>query len=359
MIQYSTLGLHKKLHQIIFAGSHDAGITGGDQNVKTQELNILPQATAGVRLFDLRITGAATLDLANNQKIMELRAYHADDMVRKDEKKTRILRGFAQQPATFTRSKLHAGDFGETLRKILDDAKAFVTSPVGQQEFLILKFDKCFNWGPIAQQCVTCLGNVLYRGGGNINTKTLADLAGKVIVVFSSKGLRESQTQWRADSGILGFKNLAKKEDGEGAAYDPHAWGLQYYGEGGTNPINFISNKTKENEKKQGKLMTKARQQPPEVIRMMYWTSTGMKESIERRNDGMWEPPNRIRLLTLWRQGLSQHVGASIAPNPLARAAEQLKFFPNVVMIDFATENRCNYIRELNLLTPSQLAAIQ
>ena len=35
MIHYANLGLDKQLNQIVFAGSHDAGIDEGDANAQT------------------------------------------------------------------------------------------------------------------------------------------------------------------------------------------------------------------------------------------------------------------------------------------------------------------------------------
>jgi hypothetical protein len=359
MVNYYELGGQKKLNQIIVAGSHDAGVTSGKDNVQTQELNILGQASAGVRVFDLRITAAATeyTDDITGKKVVELRAFHAADLVKKDEKKSRLLLD-TMEAGTVTRSKLRGGAFGLSLANILRDARAFVTSPQGGNEFLILKFDKCLNWGPIAQRCVELLGDALYVGGGNINNKTLHDLRGKVIVVFSSKGLDEARLKWGSHNGILGFKNLAK---GEGT-YDPNAWGLQYFGSGGTDIKNVLFDKTKENEKKQTKLMEKARKEHPDVVRMMYWTTTGLVESIRRRNDGMWDPPNIERLKRVWAQGMSKFVDSGVrilGPSALARGLERRKFFPNIVMIDFADDHKCQVIRGLNDLSPQDLAKLE
>ena len=81
------------------------------------------------------------------------------------------------------------------LTGMLQQARNFVHSSSGANEFLILKFDKCTNWGLIADTCVDVLGLALYKGGGNLNTKTLEELRGKVVVLFSSKGLAESSSR--------------------------------------------------------------------------------------------------------------------------------------------------------------------
>src|SRR5258708_16841961 len=58
IITYYDLGPNKRLNEIVMAGSHDAGVTFGKDNTQTQDLDILGQATACVRLLDIRITGA-------------------------------------------------------------------------------------------------------------------------------------------------------------------------------------------------------------------------------------------------------------------------------------------------------------
>ena len=92
MINYFELGADKQLNEIVFAGSHDAGITGGGANVQTQNLNILEQAQAGVRLFDLRIAAATVGGKFGSDKVAELKAFHADSKLMKNETKTRHLR---------------------------------------------------------------------------------------------------------------------------------------------------------------------------------------------------------------------------------------------------------------------------
>ncbi len=60
MVEYHALGKKRPLNQIVCAGAHDAGVSSGASNVRTQSLDILGQAMAGVRFFDIRIAGSAT-----------------------------------------------------------------------------------------------------------------------------------------------------------------------------------------------------------------------------------------------------------------------------------------------------------
>ena len=222
MITYYNLGKTRKLNEIVIAGTHDAGITQGGSGVQTQTLNILQQAVVGVRFFDIRIAAAVTSQThASGRPIAELRAFHADDKVVMKIERNVVLQGGAN-PVRVTQSKLAGGAFGLALTAMLQQARDFVQAEFGRKEFLILKFDKCTNWAHIAQACWTTLGGSLYTAGGNLNTKTLRDLKGKVVVLFSSKGLSELQG---VTNGILAFKNLTS----EGATYDAAFEGLQYY----------------------------------------------------------------------------------------------------------------------------------
>lgn len=356
MLTYYELGPTKQLNQIVVAGTHDAGITSGGSGVQTQSLNILEQAVAGVRFFDVRIAAAVTSQThASGRPVAELRAFHADDkVVMKLDRSNVMLRGGGSNPVDIKQSKLAGGAFGLALTDMLQQARNFVHSDGGRNEFLILKFDKCTNWALIAEACRTTLGLSLYTAGGNLNTKTLGDLRGKVIVLFSSSGLKEVHG---AINGILGFKNLS----GEGSSYERYYNGLQYYGKGGTSPFNPIS-KTKQNIKKQTKLMEGAGAMGnPEVIGMMYWTTTGLVESIKKRDDGMWDAPNVSKMKQLWGQGLGDFVNGRVGlagPNPLAQGQQRRKFFPNIVMIDFADNSKCRQIRDLNDLTAQHLAGV-
>ena len=353
MITYFELGANKRLNQIVFAGSHDAGITGGNSNVKTQRLDILKQSWAGVRLFDIRIA-AQSVAVAGGFKKAELRAFHSG--IKRDKTKFRSYQGRGE---LVKRSKLVGGDWGMGLTKILTDARDFVQSQSGSNEFLILKFDKCINWPLIAQACKAELGDAVYRQGGNINTKTLGDLRGKVIVLFSHGGWMEAGSP-PVSEGILRFKNLYAP----GASYEDDFDGLQYFGKGGTSvkkPLRKIS----QNVAKQKKLMSKAgtlAMANPNLMGMMYWTTTGIFQSIKRRNDGMWDTPNVVRLKKLWAGGLQEFVHTR---NPLtapagspAVGAERRRYLPNIVMIDFADEIKCRHIRGLNDASAEQLAAM-
>jgi hypothetical protein len=381
MIKYSDLGAHRRLNEIVMAGSHDAGITGGDKNAQTQTLDIGQQARAGVRFFDLRIAAFATNQLENGVKKVEMRAFHADGMLHKVENKTRGVVG-ATGTTVLERSKLKGGtDKGLGLAEMLDDAYDFVSSADFSGEFLILKFDKCTNWKLIAAMCQARLGQKLYTGGGNLNTKTLAQLAGKVIVAFMPEGYAQLDVNERV--GITPIKNLYKPP----ANYDPAVAGLQYWGAGGTSPMNgkTQNGKMQENISKQSKIMRSATMgvkvkkhfqfarsveyrnsaASPHAMGMMYWTTTGLLASIKSRNDNLWTAKNRLGLSEMWlnmfmefAEYLQNALPDNINLASYSSGGTLKMFMPNIVMIDFADDDKCQYIYDLNNLAAVRLAAV-
>ncbi|HEV2676171.1 MAG TPA: hypothetical protein VGV37_16725 [Aliidongia sp.] len=356
MINYYSLGPDKRINEIVFAGSHDAGITSGASNVQTQSVDIMLQAAAGVRIFDLRIAAVKAGKDALGNKAVQMRAFHADGMLKKDETKTRFMPEF-NRTETLERTKLRGGGFGMSLEKMLEDAAKFVRSPFGSTEFLLLKFDKSTNWSLIAEACVTLLGDTLYRGGGNLNNKTLKQLRGKVVVLFTPAGLAEVVKDYPPGSGIFGIKNVA----GEGAQYDDEYNGLQYFGKGGTSPFN-PRNKIAQNVKKQTKLMQAGGHANPDVMGMMYWTTTGLDESIYKRNRTMWTAPNQAKLAALWNNGLGDAVRSG-APDSLDLGSPSSgnaikRFMPNFIMIDFADDTKCKTIFELNQRPATELVGL-
>jgi hypothetical protein len=359
---YGQLGMDKRLRDIVFAGSHDAGITGGGGNAKTQSQNIYHQAMSGIRFFDLRIHARSI----GGDKV-RLSAYHSGGGIRQS-KKTVELEGTGET-SRITRSKLTVGTWGLGLKGMLEQASQFVTNY--KSEFLILKFDKCSNWSLIADYCIDSLGDTIYTGQGDINRKTLQDLKGKVIVVFSEKGfLATGHLTYYAVRGIKKWKNLYDKEGGP-KSYESNFDGLQYAGKGGTsvNPITMKwtkKGKIKANQKKQDKIMASMTEangsmaHSSNVLGMMYWTSTGLVENIESRNKKMWKNTNIDKMKGLWEGGLYDSIrerseAKRIKRTNYASGAQMKAFIPNIVMMDFSNDEQCKIVYDLNVVATTAL----
>jgi hypothetical protein len=249
---------------------------------------------------------------------------------------------------------LSGGTYGMTLTKLLADAARFVQQHT--TEFLILKFDKCDNWGHIAQACVDMIDDHLFKQPGNLNRRRLSEVKGKVVVLFSEKGRQAVGWPNSAARGILAFQNLKS-----GGAFDRNFDGLQYFGKGGTSVVRPFG-KTAQNIDKQRKLMKKGVGTGPDVMGMMYWTTTGIFESIRARNDRMWTKVKKQSLRKLWTQGLYESIqermgaildGTAHSSGPVLKA-----FMPNFVMIDFADADKCKTIYDLNTVASVDLTDV-
>jgi len=357
-IRYKTLlDGSRRLTEIIFAGSHDASITSGSSSAQTQSKNIAEQADAGVRLFDLRILARKYDDGSAS-----LVGYHGISGGKGKDSYSNTHTGKTHNLKTNSSIK---GEFGEHLSDMLKQARKFVEDT---GEFLIFKFDKSTNYAVIAEYCVKLLGDSIYKPIGiEFGKLTLDDLSKKVVCVFNDSALTEMKPFTAAD-GILGFRSLRGDNNAVGR-YDAKYPGLQYYGKGGTDwkKIYQTQNmKMKDNEGIQKKMLLKMGKQKEDfaadVLGMMYWTSTGFTSSIKDRDEkAMWGKTGVRRMNELWRQGLE----ASIA-NQLERdrikvlefgGVRRMKaYFPNIIMIDFADEGKCQTIADLNTVADRLLA---
>jgi len=354
MVTYYELGANKRLCDIVIAGSHDAGITKGKSNVQTQIDNLFQQALNGIRVFDLRI--AATMKPGAP---IQLKSFHADPILMSNStSKGTVWGGANTDKRKLTTTTLMGGAFGEKLVDLLVQAKNFVTFVQGS-EFLILKFDKCTNWAAIAEVCVKQLGEeVIFTGTGSLNEKTLEQLKNKVVVLFSEKGRLEArQAGYGVEQGILGWMNITDEAMFYSKLYD----GLQYIGKGGTNPLDGKSDggKMEANIKKQGGLMSKGADAfvDPEVMGMMYWTTTGLNRSIQERDMKMWADSSP--LTKLWTQGLKDAIESRLLPHMnmtnYSTGPDLKAFMPNIIMIDFADHHKGKFVRDLNTTASTML----
>lgn len=334
---------HLPINELVFAGSHDAGINSGGGGEKTQKLDIGGQANAGVRLFDMRL--AIRSNGLPGSGV--LKAYHGKGM-------HKVIGG----------NQLMAGTWGLGLNGMLAQARAFVEGH--PNEFLFLKFDHCLNWIDIAAACIARLGPVLYLNGANLNLTTAGTLAGHVIPLFSTAGLLAIGGA-RPQDGIYGIKSLYV-DGGAPGGYNPNYVGLQYHGKGGTSAMNGKSDEKKINENvaKQTRIMSTGKARgggDPRVMGMMYWTSTGFLRSIKERDKSNWNAGGfGIEMQKLWLEGMAEHIDANLPSymDPVQYPAGPVmkRFMPNFVMIDFAKPARCQTIFDMNALNGNMLVQL-
>lgn len=352
-VEYSTLGQNRKVNEVVFAGSHDAAITSGGMRAQTQKYSIYMQAWCGVRIFDIRISGQRT-----GLSGAKLSAFHGSNTPSVVSKKL----GGVKQDVEVTR--MVGGAWGMDLDEILGSALRYVTEY--DQEFLILKFDKSSNYELILEACQNKLGNALYRKPGNIADQTLTYMAGKVVCAFMPDGFAQLRKADKDISdGVAQIVNLY----GGGTKPDPID-GLVYYGKGGTSVrqrkkyafSSPVQGKFKENLEKQSHILQDANAQSlsRDVMRMMYWTQTGIVRSIKSRDKMAWTTSSKDKLEKLWADGGYDYMKANVprAFGLESRATNFKLYLPNFIMIDFADLNKGQTIRDLNDLTRGELIAL-
>jgi hypothetical protein len=351
-IEYSSLGLNKLVNEVVFAGSHDAAITSGGARAQTQKHGIYMQAWCGVRIFDIRISGQRTGITGSGAK---LSAFHGSNTPSTESK---VYKGTKQNIEV---TRMVGGAWGLDLDEILTEAKRFVKEY--DQEFLILKFDKSSNYEKILDACDKALGKRLYKKGGNIAEQTLGYMAGKVVCAFMPDGYGELQ---RAGYGIAqGVTQIVNLYGG--GQHPGQVDGLIYYGKGGTSvaqPKKYafskpVDGKFQQNIDKQSGILDDAKQRNlgSDVMRMMYWTQTGVVRSIKGRDEKAWTTGSIDKLRQLWAEGGYKEVKAN-APQGLnlnSNAVNYQAYLPNFIMIDFANLHKGSTIRDLNDLSRNQL----
>jgi hypothetical protein len=357
---------NKQLNQVVIPGSHDAGVFRsnlGDlpHNVQTQELDIANQAHAGVRWFDLRIATRKKTQAERGQSPgqYEQRAYHLDGLLVRDNKAAH--RG---GPVKSHQNVGLLGGWGDTLERMLGQAKAFVEGH--PQEFLILKISKSYNLPDVIKTCVDVLGKTHYKPAGNstnLNTQTVGSLGGKVITLFSEgdlKGVKVISGDPAAFSrltstyrGCLTYRELFDAKRKTTKPYLRDYDGLQYFGKFsstadiGTNTSAQTNNIT-----------TGAMACDKDAMGMMYWTTTGLRDNIRTRNDLMWQPGTVRALKELWNNGLKLALHAQMGREKTYGDAIRNRyksFMPNIVMMDFADDEKCKIVRELNDVANQQI----
>lgn len=346
---------NKRLNEVVIVGAHDAGVyTANASNVQTQALNIEAQAYSGCRFFDIRIAMDKTK--VAGQSVYTHKAYHLNNsLVGNSSVKDRGNIKTHQQVG-------HLGGWGGGLVEMLNDAAHFVEG--NATEFIILKFSKCYNWASVAETCIATLGDWHYKEGGNLNNKTVGELSGKVITVFDEESRGELTpvitAQRGSPHGIMFIKALYDKKTGKSKTYDASYWGMQYFGKfSSTDDIS-------KNTKKQGKTLVGGAATHIDAMGMMYWTTTAMTQSIQKRNDQMWTKTNVGALRQTWQNGLESAISSrfgselEIAERLMktgnATNGQRLKaFMPNIVMMDFIDPLKCRTVGELNTVAATSL----
>ncbi len=357
----------KRLNEVVLAGTHDAGIYGGKEkaNITTQDSNILGQAMAGVRFFDLRIATHKTG--SGPWAKYEQRAYHLNQGLVYDHSHAirKHLPGGNSKVASHQNIG-HAGGWGgDTLNEMLKQAKSFVTSH--PDEFLILKFSKCYNLDNVIATCMEELGDTQFnpRGTMNLNMVQVKTLKSKVITLFPEKELAKLKLPAanHVFGGCMAFRELYDKDNDTCKVYDKFYNGMQYFGK-----FSSTAKVVKNTQKQAATLNIGALGADRDAMGMMYWTTTGVFGNIKDRNATMWSFGNTKALQDTWTNGLEEAIRNQMGRDfEHARSAQSGKmprwgggqwksFMPNIVMMDFADGPKCQTVFDMNAVAGQQIA---
>lgn len=385
-ITYHDKYKHRKLNEMILLGSHDAAIDTGGSNAKTQTQDIFGQANDGARFFDLRVAAFKTSFMGGK---VELRSYHDATKIGsptlRSEMKVMDLGNTKHRDVKAHTTVFGVAGFG--LQAMLQDAKRFLRHGDTNNEFLMFKFDKSENWPLIYQTCMSELdeGDFLYKKTDPmeraLNSRTLDQLSGKLVLLLPEDAFSELPME-AYRNGFLPWKNLYSKTKDRPKQYTFGYPGLQYYGKGGvSHSASGDSGKIAKNRLEQGLLMqgkgsfkeeasgwkqnlgiekpASGRhdgQVNPDVIGLMYWTTTGpSKSGIRRRNEKMWAGGVEQDMVNI----ALEHVPRSILPMGTYGAAQVVKQFqPNIIMVDFVDSDKGRKVLALNDRSATSVAEI-
>ena len=384
IIDYSSYS-DKRLNEVILLGSHDAGITKGGINARTQKEGIGAQAANGARFFDIRIAAFYNTRIGATA----MRAYHDDTKkempwTSKNLASRNALGGPITNNRVDDKMKIHGtvlGAKGEGLSDMLLEARKFVED--NPTEFLIFKFDKSENWPQIADVCMTLLGNYIYTAinasQGNLNKRRLRKLAGHVIILFTEEGYNKCGKT--SAEGILKWVSRYTSESAIPGAFVDDYYGLQYYGKGGVSADAWGSSaKIRKNFQVQAQLVRgggsyKQENTAPngtktivegshagvsaQLVGLMYWTTTGPSAlGIKSRNKSMWSQ-SKQKMLVEAATGIAV-ANLATSQNPfLGGGGMHVKsLMPNIVMVDFVNNQQGKLVRALNDKSGAELQGI-
>jgi len=225
----STIDGSKLLSQITLPGSHDAGVysdntvAGSHKDVtvatpfvsaslvRCQSLSILNQAIAGSRFFDCRVY----LRSFPLKKVI-------DGKLTKEQKVPTLGHFFKD-----TKEGM-GGGYGGSLVTVINDALSFVRAH--PTEFIILRFShtKCTDEVADALEMIHDAhdnARYIFTGDVNIAQTRVADLRGKVVMVFDGKFNKQRLTQVQVKKHFQSLREVEYKQGRGLAAKGMHLFG--------------------------------------------------------------------------------------------------------------------------------------
>lgn len=311
----------KRLDEITVPGSHDAGVYVGSAKTVGPSKNkwaicqhggLMDQLRAGSRFFDIRVT-------LHGGSIV---AHHSNKILGK-----------------------RVGSTGGSLETMLGEVMAFLDAR--GSEFVILRISKSKPEKDVVQKVKDICGARLVKGGGNLASRQLGDLRGKVIAVFDEESFSNHVA---AGAGIHPFFRYPKVDK----------YGLSFCGKYANNN-NIIEVYLDQIEK----LQAHDEHAAGPHLSVAYWTQTSPKVFSKQRNvQGMTESGSEKKSIQDGMAAMRDRLPSHLNGNTLAfqqnkdlieavrkkrlRAGIAPPTLPNIVMYDFVNPASSAAIIALN-----------
>lgn len=357
----------RRLNQVILPGSHDAGLARQFQHdlsifskllskpaeAITQDKDVLHQAEAGARFFDVRI-----------QKVgNELKSFHTMPNLLGKVPLVKSIK------ATHTDTKT-IGSSGEGFHHILDGLRSFVQ---GSSEFVIVRLSHLKDSAEIFQDLWNWIADpandpYVYKGTGNLAIKKVGDLAGHVIFVIEAKKFKHAVTPPKG-----GNPRVPGQADGFHRFYQSKGGNLPTVNDGLCVCGEFSNKKVLEDILKKQITNYSAHDQhkncrgDQQHLYSLYWTATGGNIEENTTRELTQENFKRVRKLVNdtvqknWSDTLKQNETVLMTPGKhwmkqqfdqenraRTKFAVKSASIPNIILYDFVNDAMSQDIIDLN-----------
>lgn len=350
----------RRLREIIIPGSHDAGLAGAFQKnlsfvssraaTVTQTFDVAGQAASGSRFFDVRIQAIGGTLTSFHTAPNPLGQVPLINKLKSTKTDTKTL-----------------GASGEGFHHILNGLRAFVAGK--PTEFVIVRLSHLKDSAEIFQQLwdwidLPANDPYVYKGTGNLATKTVGELAGHVVLVIEIKKFKH---QVQPPGG--GKPRIPGQDDGFHKFYQSKGGNLPWVSDG-LCVCGEFSNKKTLNEilKKQITNYSHHDQHKNHVAQeahlySLYWTATG---GDIQTNTNQQLAGNFGKVRKLVNDKVQENWAAKLAANKdkvqahwqvaefrkenLARTKLSVKSasIPNIILYDFVNDTTSQNIIDLN-----------
>lgn len=361
----------RQLRHVILPGSHDAGLAAPFQQdlnrfsspakTITQSAGVGAQAAAGSRFFDVRIQSIGGT----------LTSFHTMPNLLGKVPLVKNIKATKTDTRTF-------GASGQDFRGILDELRAFVA---GSTEFVIIRLSHLKDSAEIFTDLWSWIEDPnnkphVYTGTGNLATKLVQDLAGRVVLVIEARKFKHQITP---PASVGGGPRIPGQADGFHHFYQSKGGNLPDVNDGLCVCGEFSNKKTLDDILKK-QIHNYAEHDQHKNHRgsqahlySLYWTATGgdiatntaseltlanfkkVRELVHKTTSDNWGKKLQANHDRLLGGNSSLPLGDELRLENRARTKFAVKSasIPNIILYDFINDGTSQAIIDLNTLVAS------